>query len=124
MQKRSIHRTRKPIILARATHLIAFKNVLRELGAPIYGKHRSYALPDFELVQPDMYVPVRPAFSFLERMERDEGIDDLGFLASRQDGFKHLSKVQGHSKAKRMAGHQRVTRGPEETNWYVQADHA
>lgn len=80
-----------PIVLARAAHVLAFTDVLRTLGTPLHQVHRRFRLPDLDAIQPNMYVPVGPALCFFAHMERKEGIDDLGFLASQQDNFHRLS---------------------------------
>lgn len=81
----------QPIMIARVTHVLAFTEVLQTIGAPLERELSRVKLPAMLEHQPDAYVPVLPVLKFFQRMEDSEGIDDLGFLASQQSSFGHLS---------------------------------
>lgn len=82
----------QPIMLARVAHVLAFTDVLHGFGAPVERELRRAGLPTMLEGQPDAYIPVLPVFRFLQRMEQQEGIDDIAFLASQQGGVDHLSE--------------------------------
>jgi AraC-like DNA-binding protein len=81
----------QPIMLARVAHVLAFTDVLHGIGTPVECELQRSGLPMMLEGQPDAYVPVLPVLKFLQRMEHQEGIDDIAFLASRQGNIDHLS---------------------------------
>ncbi|MDF1586802.1 helix-turn-helix transcriptional regulator [Marinimicrococcus flavescens] len=74
----------QPILLARAAYLILFIDVLRKLGAPVDRELCRAGLPSGCEEQPDAYIPMLPALRFIGRMERSEGIEDLGAEAAQR----------------------------------------
>lgn len=78
-------------MLARIAHVLAFTEVLHGIGAPVERELKRAGLPAKLDSQPDAYIPVLSALRFIQRMENKEGIDDFGFLASRQKTFDRLS---------------------------------
>ncbi len=72
------------ILLIRAANLIPYTEALREIGAPVDRELAMAGLPTMLEEQPDSYVPALLATSFLRKMERNEGIEDLGFLAAQK----------------------------------------
>lgn len=85
-------KTMQPIILARVAHALAYTNILSDIGAPVERELQRAGLPTLLDSQPDAYIPVLCVFKFIQRMEYKEGIDDIGFLASRQTIFTSLSE--------------------------------
>jgi AraC-like DNA-binding protein len=81
----------QPIMLARVAHVLPFTDVLHGIGAPVERELRRAGLPTMLESQPDAYVPVLPVLNFFQRMEHQEGIDDIAFLASQQESIDHLS---------------------------------
>jgi len=81
----------QPIMLARIAHILAFTDVLNEIGSPFVGELKRAGLPTNLVDQPDAYFPVLSALRFFQNMEHKEGIDDFGFQASRQESFDRLS---------------------------------
>ncbi len=81
----------QPIMIARIAHVLAFTDVLQTAGAPLARELSKVGLPTLLEDKPDAYIPVIPALEFVQRMERKEGIDDIGFLASQQISFDQLS---------------------------------
>ncbi len=77
----------RPIILFRAAHLALYTEVLREIGTPVERELAAAGLPTVLAEKPDSYVPLLLAIDFLHMMEQKEGIEDLGFLASRSAGL-------------------------------------
>ena len=82
----------QPIILTRVAHVLAFTDVLHGIGAPVERELRKAGLPAMLESQPDAYIPLLPVLKFVQRMEYQEGINDIGFLASRQGHIDHLNK--------------------------------
>ncbi|MEZ5584366.1 MAG: helix-turn-helix domain-containing protein [Candidatus Competibacteraceae bacterium] len=81
-----------PIMLARVAYVLAFTDVLRRLGAPVDRELSRAGLPTLLEDQPDAYIPVLPALVFLQRMERSEGVEDLGFLAAQAKIYANLRR--------------------------------
>jgi len=81
----------KSIMLARTAHILAFTRVARRIGTPVERELVRAGLPCLLENRPDAYIPVRQALRFIQNVERKEGIDDLGCLAAREEGFTHLS---------------------------------
>lgn len=79
-------------MLARVAHVLVFTDVLHGIGTPVECELQRSGLPTMLEGQPDAYIPVLPVFKFLQRMEHQEGIDDIAFLASRQGNIDHLSE--------------------------------
>ena len=79
-------------MLARVAHVLAYTDVLRDIGSPVERELQRAGLPTMLESQPDAYVPVLSVLRFLQRIEHQEGIDDIAFLASRQGNIDHLSK--------------------------------
>ena len=77
--------------MVRTAHLLAYTNVLRRLGAPLESELRRARLPTLLDEQPDAYIPVLCAMEFVQRLERKEAIDDLGFLAAQEETIASLS---------------------------------
>jgi len=82
----------QPIILTRVAHVLAFTDVLYDIGAPVERELQRAGLPAMLGSQPDAYVPGIPAIKFVQRMGCQEGIDDITFLVSRQGYIDHLNK--------------------------------
>ena len=59
----------QPIMLARVAHVLAFTDVLRDIGSPVERELQRAGLPTMLESQPDAYVPVLPVLRFLQRME-------------------------------------------------------
>jgi len=78
------------IALARATHVLAYVEVLRHIGAPVETELRRAKLPTLLPELADRYVPAVQALSFLDSTARREGVDDLGVLATREGTFRRL----------------------------------
>lgn len=81
----------QPIMLARAVHVLAFTDVALAIGAPVARELERAGLPTMLDTQPDAYIPVLPALRSFQRIERQEGIGDIGFLASQGNRFDRLS---------------------------------
>ena len=81
----------QPIMIARVAHVLSFTDVLQASGTPLGHELSKARLPTMLETQPDAYVPVTPVLRFLQHMEHKEGIEDIGFLASRQHSFDRLS---------------------------------
>ena len=82
----------QPIILTRVAHVLAFTDVLHGIGAPVERELRKAGLPAMLESQPDAYIPLLPVLKFVQCIEYQEGINDIGFLASRQGHIDHLNK--------------------------------
>jgi len=59
-------------------------DALREIGVLVDRELAMAGLPTMLEEQPDSYVPALLATNFLRKMERNEGIEDLGFLAAQK----------------------------------------
>lgn len=81
----------QPIMIVRIAHLLAYTDILQDAGAPLERELSKAGLPTMLEDKSDAYVPVLLVLQFLQRMERKEGSDDIGFLASQQLRFDHLS---------------------------------
>lgn len=82
----------QPIMLARVSHVPAFTGVLQGIGTLLERELQRAGLPTWLDIQPDAYIPVLPALRFFRRIEHQEGIYDIGFLASRQETFDRLGR--------------------------------
>ena len=82
----------QPIMLARATLVQAFTDVMYRIGAPVEQELQRAGLPDMMGIEPNTYIPVLPVLKFIQRIEHKEGIADIGFLASRQEILARLSE--------------------------------
>lgn len=80
-----------PIMLARASHLLSFTDVLNGIGAPVDHELASARLPTLGALQGDTYLPARNVLAFIDRMERLEGIVDIAFLVWRESGLDRLN---------------------------------
>jgi AraC-like DNA-binding protein len=78
------------IALGRVAHLLAFTDFLREIGAPVQRELDRAGLPTLLAKKPDASFPLPPGLGFLRSIERAEGIDDLGFQASKNETFDVL----------------------------------
>jgi len=78
------------IVLARATHVLAYVEVLRRIGAPVERELRRAKLPTLLQEVAERYVPAIPALNFLDSIARSEGVPDLGVLATERGTFRRL----------------------------------
>lgn len=78
------------IMLARIAYLLPFIKIIRRIGVSVDHELYREKLPNMLDDQPDAYIPVIQAVSFLRRMEHKEGIEDLGFLASQEVSYANL----------------------------------
>jgi len=78
------------IALGRVAHLLAFTDFLRDIGAPVQRELDRAGLPTLLAKKPDASFPLLPGLGFLRSIERAEGIDDLGFQASKNETFDVL----------------------------------
>jgi hypothetical protein len=79
-------------MLARASMVHAFTNILYRIGAPVEREFQRAGLPDLLAVEPDTYIPVLPVIKLIQRIEYQEGIINIGFLASRQEILARLGE--------------------------------
>lgn len=89
------------IPLTRCQFLIPFAVIHDEIGAPTEALLARFRLPTSLGERADHYIPIVSAVRFAEAAQRSQGITDIGFLASRQLRYGHLSEklrtVIGHS---------------------------
>lgn len=78
------------IALARATHVLAYVDVLRRIGAPVEAELRRAKLPTLLPELADRYIPAVQALSFLGSIARREGLDDLGILVTEKGTLRRL----------------------------------
>lgn len=78
------------VALGRVAHLLAFTDFLRDIGAPVERELARAGLPTLLAKKPDSSFPLLPGLGFLRSIERTEGIDDLGFRASKNETFDLL----------------------------------
>ncbi len=78
-------------MLARTSHLLSSTDVLGRIGAPVERELAKARLPSLGAMQSESYLPTRKVLAFIDRMERLEGIEDIGHLAWRQSGLKQLN---------------------------------
>lgn len=96
----------QPLVLARATHVRAFTDVLGQMGVPLQSRYRRFGLPDVSGLDPDCYLPVPQALRFLQSVEYAEGIEDLGFITARSGHLRRLNRsfVEAFSSAPYLYG--------------------
>ena len=79
------------IAVARIAHITPFINVLEKIGSPVYSDLERWSLPTVMAQHPDRYVPAAPVIACLRSIARREGIEDLGFRASRHWSLSNLN---------------------------------
>ena len=79
--------------LSRATTLIPFLNFLDELGAPVDRVLAQEHLPLRVREKPGCYVATKLNWSFVGRMARQEGIEDLGLRVGHRAGVSILGRA-------------------------------
>ena len=80
------------IPVARTANLQLFTDALKRIGTPVDRELRRDRLPTLLDEVPETYVPLDRAVVFLHRMERREGIGDLGTVALGREAFEGLSE--------------------------------
>lgn len=89
------------IPLARCQFLIPFAVIHNGVGAQTEALLARFRLPTSLEEKADHFIPILPALRFAEAAQRSQGITDIGFQASRQLQFCHLSEklraIIGHS---------------------------
>lgn len=80
------------IPLTRAQFVLPFTHILDTLGASTDALLEKHKLPVNLWASLDNYVPIRNAVQFAEAAGRSEGIEDFGFLVTRDASFHYLSK--------------------------------
>jgi AraC-like DNA-binding protein len=89
------------IPLARCQFLIPFAAIHNGVGAQTEALLAKFRLPTSLEEKADHFIPILPALRFAEAAQRSQGITDIGFQASRQLQFCHLSEklraIIGHS---------------------------
>ena len=78
-------------MLARLAYLQVFADVAREIGVPLTRELKRARLPILLEEQLDHYFPVLQGIHFVGNVERQEGIDDLGFRAAQRLNCHYLS---------------------------------
>lgn len=79
------------IAVARIAHITPFINVLEHIGSPVYSDLERWSLPTLMAQHPDRYVPASPVIACFRSIARREGIEDLGFRASRHWSLSNLN---------------------------------
>jgi AraC-like DNA-binding protein len=82
--------------LSRATSLIPFLHFLDDLGAPVDRVLAQEHLPLRLREKPGCYVATKLNWSFVGRMARQEGVDDLGLRVGYQAGVSVLGPTLYH----------------------------
>ena len=78
------------IPLTRGQFLLPFVSILDDIGAPTDALLERSRLPSSLPEKSDLYLPLLPALRFVETAQRDQGIEDFGFLAAQRLDFSHL----------------------------------
>ena len=81
----------KPVPIARAAHLLPYVEHLRQIGTPVERELERFRLSATVREQPDQYVPVLPALSFLSQMAQREGHEELGLFSISNMDMTQLS---------------------------------
>lgn len=79
------------IAVARIAHFTPFMDVLKQVGSPVYADLERWSLPRLMAQQPDRYVPAAPVIACFRSIAQREGINDLGFHASRRWSLANLN---------------------------------
>ena len=79
------------IAVARIAHITPFIDVLEQIGSPVYSDLERWSLPTVMAQHPDRYVPAAPVMACFRSIARREGIEDLGFRASRHWSLSNLN---------------------------------
>jgi hypothetical protein len=80
----------KSIPLVRVNTFSPFINFVDHLGSPTHKWLEESKLRPFSLKDPESLIPRHLAFTFIEKAARQEGIENLGFLAGRQISIPNL----------------------------------
>ena len=80
----------KSIPLLRVNTFSPFINFLDNLGSPTQKWLEEFKLRPFSLEDPETLIPRHLVFTFIEKAARQEGIENLGFLAGQQISIPHL----------------------------------
>jgi AraC-like DNA-binding protein len=80
----------KSIPLVRVNSFSPFINFLDHLGSPTQKWLEEFRLRLFSLEDPEALIPRHLAFNFIEKAARQEGIENLGFLAGQQISVPNL----------------------------------
>ena len=79
------------IAVARIAHITPFIDVLEQIGSPVFSDLERWSLPTVMAQHPDRYVPAAPVIACFRSIARREGIEDLGFRASRHWSLSNLN---------------------------------
>ena len=80
----------KSIPLIRVYTFSPFINFLNHLGSPTQKWLEECKLRPFSIEDPETLIPRHLAFAFIEKAARQEGIENLGFLAGQQISVSNL----------------------------------
>jgi AraC-like DNA-binding protein len=80
----------KSIPLLRVNTFSPFINFLDHLGSPTQKWLEEFKLRPFSLEDPETLIPRHLVFTFIEKAARQEGIENLGFLAGQQISIPNL----------------------------------
>ncbi|MGY6250731.1 helix-turn-helix domain-containing protein [Bosea thiooxidans] len=78
------------IPLTRGQFLLPFVSILDDIGAPTETLLERARLPSSLAEKSDLYLPLLPALRFVETAQRNQGIEDFGFLAAQRLHFSHM----------------------------------
>lgn len=78
------------IPLTRGQFLLPFIGILDDIGAPTNSLLKKFRLPSSLVEKSDLYIPLLPAIRFVESAQRNQGIEDFGFLATQRLQYSHL----------------------------------